>query len=387
MFDVTVNHTGNLTGNGGNDAFNIGNGVTLTGNVSGGTGLDELNLTGTGTVTGSFDGGGDFDTIAGGNVPNVWTVNALNAGTMSSVLGGFTNVEILVGGTNTDDFNFTAAGALTGSLDGGAGTDEIDFTAYGSARNVTLTALGAIDGFDGTEASIAAGFRNINTLRGTTGFVDSLTGLNAASVWNIALVKTYVSTNTLTFADFETLSGGSSTDVFNVAAANIESGEANTWNGNGDTDTFNITLPTNSGLVAAAGTTATINGGPQAAGQRDTVNIDATADSAARAVEIRFASAASGDVDILGIGTASATGVDVNTIEDVNYTGDAGNDDTVSIRGTAGDDDLTVRRSRLPRPTCSWVACSPTACRPVRPASTVDRQGQTCRSPDCCPPV
>ncbi|MEX2186627.1 MAG: dockerin type I domain-containing protein [Pirellulales bacterium] len=343
IFDVTASHTGNLTGNSGNDAFNIANAVTLTGNVSGGVGLDELNLTGTGMVTGSFDGGGDFDTLSGGNIPNIWTVNAANTGLMSSVGGGFTNVEILVGGSLADIFNFTGAGTLAGSLDGRGGTDRLNYSGYGSARNVTLSALGGIDGFDGTEASIAAGFRNINELVGTTAFVDSLTGLNAASTWNVAVSKTYVSTNTLTFADIETLSGGSAADTFNVAGANIESGEANTLNGNGGEDTFNLIIPSNGGLVAAVGTTLAINGGVQPAGTRDTVNIDATADTIARVLDIRYVSAASGDVDILDIGTASPTGVDVNTVEEVNYTGDAGNDDSVLVRGTAGDDDLTVR--------------------------------------------
>lgn len=330
---VTALNAGTVTG--------VGAGFSNIENLVGGTSTDAFTLIAPGTLTGSINGGAGTDTLTAANVANTWTINAANAGTVTGVGAGFSNVENLVGGTSTDDFNFTAAGSLTGFLDGGAGTDEIDYTTYGSARNVVLTALGATDGFDGTEASIAGGFRNINTLRGTTGFVDSLTGLNAASTWNIAPVKTYVSTNTLTFADFETLSGGSAADIFNVAGANIESGEPNTLNGNGGADTFNIALPANGGLVAAAGTTLAINGGAQAVGGRDTVNIDATADSIARVLEFRYQSAASGDVDILGIGTSAA--VDVNTVEEVNYAGDAGNDDSALVRGTAGDDDLTVR--------------------------------------------
>jgi hypothetical protein len=338
---VTVN------GGAGDDDININALPTPLGNViNGDADNDEIRL-GVAGLGVTVNGGANDDTLFGPNSNTDWLINSPNAGTVAPAAlpatGAFTTIENLVGGSGTDDFEFALTGTLAGFVEGGTGAvnDILDYTTYGSARNVTLTALGANDGFNGTEATITGGFRNINTIRGTTGFNDTLTGLNAVSTWNIAPTKTYVSTNTLTFADFETLNGGSAVDTFNVAGANIESGNPNTLNGNGDTDTFNITLPSNLGLVAAAGTTLAINGGAQAAAGRDTVNINATADTLARVLEFRYQSNASGDVDILGIGTSAA--VDVNTVEDVNYSGDAGNDDSVLILGTATDDDLTVR--------------------------------------------
>jgi acrosin len=297
-FTVTAPHTGNLTGNGGNDVFTI-TGVQLTGGISGDAGDDDFNLAGAANVTGNIAGGAD-----------------------------------------NDDLSMAGASTITGSFNGGAGTDSISFAGYTTARNVVLAALGSVDGFAGTELAVTGGFDNVNTIVGTTANVDSLTGLDAASVWTVSGANTYVSTNTLSFGDFETLTGGSSTDQFNILGVGVESGEQNTYNGGAGQDTFNIALTSNGNITTTAGTLLAINGGVQGAGERDTLSISATADTTPRNLTLTYANAASGDVDILGIGAAAA--VDVNTVENINYTGNTGNDDTVTVVGTAAADDLTV---------------------------------------------
>ena len=55
---------------------------------------------------------------------------------------------------------------------------------------------------------------------------DTLTGLNAASTWNITNnnAGSYVSTNTLTFSSIENLTGGSNTDAFVFTDGKDDSG-------------------------------------------------------------------------------------------------------------------------------------------------------------------
>ena len=87
-----------------------------------------------------------------------------------------------------------------------------------TARQVTLTGLGSVDGFAGTEASISGGFSNIDAVVGSTG-ADTLTGLNAAATWEVDGSNRYTSTNTLSLTAFETLVGGSGVDTFMISGA------------------------------------------------------------------------------------------------------------------------------------------------------------------------
>src|SRR5262249_62286275 len=123
----------------------------------------------------------------------------------------------LFGGAGVDTFQFAAATSLTGTIDGGAGSDTLDWSAYKSARQVQLTAAGAIDGFAGTEASLSGGFSNIDSLIGGAG-PDTLTGLNAAATWQVGATGQYTSGNSLAFNGFENLVGGRGSDRFVVPA-------------------------------------------------------------------------------------------------------------------------------------------------------------------------
>src|SRR5207253_5669025 len=125
----------------------------------------------------------------------------------------------LMGGAGADLFQFGAGAVLTGTLDGGADTDTVDFAAQTAARQVTLTGLGSVDGFAGTETTaIRDGFTNIDRLRGGAAS-DTLAGLDAAAAWTLNGTNTYASTRTLTFSSFEHLVGGRAADTFTVLAS------------------------------------------------------------------------------------------------------------------------------------------------------------------------
>src|SRR4029079_7386934 len=104
-------------------------------------------------------------------------------------------------------------------------------------------------------------------------------------------------------------------------------------------DVFNLNFAGNTSIAGTAGTSLTIEGGTQTTGtaNRDRVNfnLNSGAETAARSVGITYASGGSGDVDVSGLGTAGS--IDINTIEQLVYTGDATNNDLLTVTGTGGD--------------------------------------------------
>jgi hypothetical protein len=178
-------------------------------------------------------GSDEVDDQTGNN--NIWNITAVNTGNLNQRLL-FNSVENLTSGAGTDQFRFLA-GSLAGVVNGGGGTDTLDFSLL-AAQDVTLTALGAIDGFDGTApGAIGGSFQNINKIVGSaTALDDSLTGLDADATWRLDATNTYTSTNTLEFANFEVLNGGSEEDIFDVITLAV----ATALNGNGGDDRFNI---------------------------------------------------------------------------------------------------------------------------------------------------
>jgi hypothetical protein len=155
-------------------------------------------------------------------------------------------MELLNGGSSTDDFNVTAASAV--SLSGGGGTDtfDIDGTITGFVDGQTgadvlqgnlidAVSLGNanVNGFDGNESSIGAGFNDVETITGNGG---TLTGQNLASTWDLDGSPTYTEGgDTLNFSGFATLAGGSDVDQFNVTAAS-----AFDLQGGGGNDVFDV---------------------------------------------------------------------------------------------------------------------------------------------------
>ncbi|VAW84687.1 hypothetical protein MNBD_GAMMA18-1219, partial [hydrothermal vent metagenome] len=181
QFTISVDAS-TLNGGGGNDTFNINApGVTLT-NLRGGTGNDTLN---------------------GNDSANTWTINAANSGSL--VNGGqtvtFLEMENLNGAANNDDtFRFTVTPTV--------GNVAIDGLGQTGQDNVNLAGLsGAVSVQLG-----ATGFNNIESITGNNSN-STLIGTNADNTWNIT-AENDGNVGSLTFIDFNNLTGGTANDIF-----------------------------------------------------------------------------------------------------------------------------------------------------------------------------
>ena len=276
-FDVTANTTANLNGGAGNDRFTIAAGVTLTGAINAGTGTDTLDGLGIDVVvltavdangadgtepsiTGGFIDVEQIDGTAAGSLTGVnaatatWGLDGSPTYTIGANSVGFTGFLNLFGSSGVDTFQvtadstynlfgstgsdvFTISATLTGSVNGGGNSADTD-TLNGTAINlVTLTNSDNIDGFDGTEDSITAGFNDIDTITGNGAVGSTLTGENLVSTWDLDGTPTYTNTNlaVLNFSGFANLQGNASSDTFNVTLATTTN-----LLGGGGTDLFNI---------------------------------------------------------------------------------------------------------------------------------------------------
>ena len=217
--------TGNdtLTGGLGNDTFVFENNYGVdTVNEGAGEGTDWMDFSrvtvgltitlGSVTVT---DGAGNTATHADNNVENV----IAGSGNDTFNVNGAHGIN-LYGSAGNDQFIFSNGATLTGVIDGGTGNDTLNFTAYTTGQNVTLTALSASDGSNGTVAIITGEFRNMDSVLGSSAGGDSLTGLNSDSTWQVnGASSSYTSGgHTLAFDGFEVLQGGSAADTFTISS-------------------------------------------------------------------------------------------------------------------------------------------------------------------------
>ncbi|MBN73504.1 MAG: hypothetical protein CME32_29975 [Gimesia sp.] len=274
-FNISGSQSLNLSGNSGNDVFAFADGATLSGTIDGQAGADQIDfsaltssidvvLTANGTfdgfqgteasISGGFDninniaaGSGAADKLTGQNAAATWSIQPASVYGSGTSLS-FSSFETLQGGNDVDQFNINGShtldllggqgadvfrfsnngSTLNGTIDGEAGEDHLNLDNYSADLNVTLSALGGIDGFDGSESAKSVSFANIDVLTGGSGS-NTLTGIDSAATWTLNGVNTYNSTNTLTFSNFVNLTGGSATDSFQVTpnseAFNIVGGD------------------------------------------------------------------------------------------------------------------------------------------------------------------
>jgi len=275
--------TVNVNGDADNDAVVFSNGVSISGVVDGGAGTDTLNAAAFSTpvtvtlqnntvngydgqaaalVAGGFvgidslRGGSSTDTINGQNENTTWALGPNTITGSANAPLGFSQFELLNGGTADDDFRvsgtpsaavtggagndalrFAHNGVLLGSFDGTTGMDTVSFDGFGAtagystARLVTLTNNTA-NGFSGTTAAVTGGFSNVDSLTGGSSG-DTLIGLNRTSLWDLDGTDQYVdqtTSRTLDFSLFENLQGGSGGDTFNLAVNQTQ----NLFGGGGD---------------------------------------------------------------------------------------------------------------------------------------------------------
>ncbi len=238
----TVTFTGmeNLTGGTKADLFHFTSGY-VTGTITGGGGDDSLQkddgsnswvLTGAreGTLNNyqfvdiqTLTGGSGSDTLTGRDQANYWKVASEGGGTVAESMDAatdrmtFTGMESLVGGTNTDLFALTS-GYVTGVITGGGGDDSLQKADGSNSWVLTGEHDGTLNGYQ---------FEDIKTLNGGSGS-DTLTGRNQANRWQIdsingGTVTAYMATpgDTMTFTSMENLTGGTSTDLFQLTSGYV----------------------------------------------------------------------------------------------------------------------------------------------------------------------
>ena len=212
-----------LVGGNGIDAFMFSGIGALTGTINGGSGLDTLDYSGRATavvvslIANTASGTAGFsnveqligsasatDVLSGANTINNWSLSSDGSTLLNSTyaIRGF---ETLNGGTGVDTFSIGTGVATTPLLNGGSGTDILSYSGRSDAvvvdRN-TRTATG-VSSFNLIEQFV--GGNNIDTLIGT----------NSATTWAINTGNLGTFTGG-TFAGFEKLVGGSSSDAFTL---------------------------------------------------------------------------------------------------------------------------------------------------------------------------
>jgi hypothetical protein len=288
-----------LQGSAGDDQFLFGVNGRVTGQVLGGQGIDTLNLSAkttahtinlqsnTATSTGgigsieNFIGGSSpsvIDVLVGANSATLWTINATNAGQLTSTQTGtvtFQNFDSLTGGTAVDTFTFTDSGSLSRAITGGTATgviDIIDLSAKSSPLDIQLNTtsgvLSTIGSYSGIEQINGNGLadtkiQRINNVTTTWAFnasgqitvsgvtynsvgsivggpgVDSLTGpsiSNGISTWTLNGAGSGVLAipgSNLSFSSINNITGGTGADAFEFLPSASLSGNLNAGAGTG----------------------------------------------------------------------------------------------------------------------------------------------------------
>jgi autotransporter-associated beta strand protein len=245
-----LNFTGfaTLIGGSGADTFNVSF-ANSPFNLNGGDGADVFSFTNTGSITGAVDGGaGTNDTLVGDNDGNVFDVTGADSGTLATKMTGWSNVENLTGGTGVDTFTVQAAGSLTGAISALSSTDTLDLSAVAGA-SATVAALSNTGASLTAVTNVGGGATGIDNLIGSG--TGTLTGENATRTWNLGATQTYTNgPNTLTFAGFATLQGGSGADTFNVT---VDPASVTQINGGAGADLFDIDVTLTAAINGEAG--------------------------------------------------------------------------------------------------------------------------------------
>jgi Ca2+-binding RTX toxin-like protein len=153
----------------------------------------------------SVIGGAAADILIGEDLPNVWHITAPDAGDINAIFF-FSSFERLVGGLNTDTFQITPPGSISGSIDGGGGYDTLDLSALPGPVQVNLATM---------TATAIANFANLELFLGSAAS-DTLLGANLANTWRITAPNAgnIGGPGLLDFSSFENLTGGTAADTF-----------------------------------------------------------------------------------------------------------------------------------------------------------------------------
>jgi hypothetical protein len=224
VFSVTLNSITTVTLQGGTkgNAFTNTAATVASVLVGGSTGTNIFTFGGTGLgAVATIQGGGSTNTLTAPNEPNTWTISGSGAGNLNGSNWGFTDIQNLVGGNQTNDFVFGSSGKITGSLNGGGG-GTLDESHYTSAITVNLQTSKA--------TGIGTAFSNVQTFLGGTGS-NTLVGPNVADTFAITGHNSGTVNSTVSFTGFGSLTGGTQTSDFVFANGVSISGSLNSGGG------------------------------------------------------------------------------------------------------------------------------------------------------------
>lgn len=222
----------------------------------------------------------------------IWTIDGINSGSVARAdspsldsTTRFHHFGQLRGGENNDRFEVVSGGSIAGTIHGGDG-DGIDFADYSHTNAHVTVSLGGdgslgVTGIDGIEGvvgnnggSSSAQFNSVIGITSgnniwTIGSFDSVTdGINDGQ---IAITLGDGSTKTISFENFNVLSGGSGDDEFNFSRDGNNDGVLLGYiNGGTGNNIFNAAISSNNPIASAADQTIQIRNVPQ-----DLTNLDA----------------------------------------------------------------------------------------------------------------
>lgn len=222
----------------------------------------------------------------------IWTIDGINSGSVARAdspsldsTTRFDHFGQLRGGENNDRFEVVSGGSIAGTIHGGDG-DGIDFADYSHTNAHVTVSLGGdgslgVTGIDGIEGvvgnnggSSSAQFNSVIGITSgnniwTIGSFDSVTdGINDGQ---IAITLGDGTTKTISFENFNVLSGGSGNDEFNFSRDGNNDGVLLGYiNGGTGNNIFNAAISSNNPIASAADQTIQIRNVPQ-----DLTNLDA----------------------------------------------------------------------------------------------------------------
>ncbi|MFZ9738121.1 MAG: CHAT domain-containing protein, partial [Prochlorotrichaceae cyanobacterium] len=229
----------------GSDTLGLLVGADISGDWSGGDGIDRLDLSiqpgdvvvnlnqlasfGIETIIGKASSTGtDVSTIQGFDSPGslvTWLINPDFSGQIFDTTTGttynFIGFNQFLGGSADDRFTLTEGLPLASLLDGGLGVDRLDYSGFSSPITVNL---------ETNTATGLTGFQNIEGVTGSSSPDDVLVGLNSGNRFVLTAANQGTVNETFSFADFESLQGGTGDEIVSFQpgaqlSGNIEGGE------------------------------------------------------------------------------------------------------------------------------------------------------------------
>jgi len=226
-----TNNTGTVTGLTGN----FSDIETLTGNNQ----TDHFRLSNTANFAGSINGADGTDQLTGGDSVNTWTITGTDAGNVTNLSNGFSDIETLVGGNQQDTFTLSDTVTFGGTVSGGtqtndqtdrliAGDRENEWAITGANNTGTVTGLTGlftdIEFLDGNNRRDMLTLSDAHTFNGSFngagGSMDEVIGANVTTNWTITGMNNTGTVTGLsgTFSQVETLTGTAAQDTFTLWA-------------------------------------------------------------------------------------------------------------------------------------------------------------------------